>query len=213
MNEDIKGLIEKIQQEGVKAGEDKARDIEGQAERRARAIVEEAKKQAEQIVAEANNRAAKLEESGKATLEQAGRDLLLSLRKELNAMLDKLIVSHLREALTPQELAKIIAGLIKNASGKEPAEEIIVALNKQDLEKLGRAFLSKLRSETEKGITLKASEDIRAGFLISYDGGKSHYDFTDQGLADYIGTYLKPQLAQLLQKAAPGGKKAQKSGR
>ncbi|MBL7084791.1 MAG: hypothetical protein ISS43_01625 [Candidatus Omnitrophica bacterium] len=213
MAEDIKGLIEKIQQEGIKAGEDKARDIESQAKRRAQDIVEKAEKQAEQIVAEAKSKVAKLEQSGKVTLEQAGRNLLLSLRKEINAILGKLVVSHVRETLTPTQLTKIIADLIKNVSGKEPAEEIIVALNKEDLEKLEQGFLNKLRSETKKGITLKASEDIHAGFLISYDSGRSHYDFTDQGLAEYIGSYLKPKLAQLLQKAAPGGKKTQKSGR
>ena len=46
----------------------------------------------------------------------------------------------------------------------------------------------------EKKIILKPAEEISGGFTISFDNGKSCYDFTDKALAEYIGTYLKPKL-------------------
>ena len=87
MAEDIKNLIEKIQQEGIVAGEEKAKDIETQAGRQAEALVEKAKKEAEGIIAEAKERVARMEKSTRVLLEQAGRNLLLALREEINAML------------------------------------------------------------------------------------------------------------------------------
>ena len=209
MAEDIKNLIEKIQQEGIKAAEEKARDIEAQAQAQAEALIEKAGKEAQEIVAEGKDKLARMEKSGQVSLEQAGRDLLLSLREEISAMLDRLVVAQVRQALEPRELIKIITTLIKNSSGKEKAE-IIVSLNQQDLAKLKKHFLGRLKELTKQGVALRSSKDIHAGFVISYDSARSHYDFTDQVLAQHLAAYLKPKLQELLQKTASGGKKAKK---
>ncbi|MFH0790239.1 MAG: V-type ATP synthase subunit E family protein [Candidatus Omnitrophota bacterium] len=197
MSEQIKELIEKIQQEGVKSAQDKAQAIEDQARRQAEDIVKAAKLEAERIIAEAQDKTARKENAGKALLEQAGRDMLLSLRKEINAALEKLIVSQIRHTLKPEELVKIITGLIKDSLGGEKTG-VVISLNKQDMEGVEKGFLNELAEETRKGIILKASEDILGGFIISYDHGKSHYDFTDKALAEYISLYLKPKLSEIL---------------
>jgi vacuolar-type H+-ATPase subunit E/Vma4 len=197
MAEDIKNLIEKIQKEGVKAAEDKAREIEEKAKLCASQIIEKAKKQAEGIICDAKDRVAKTEDSAKASLKQSGRDLLIAVKTEVNNILNKLIASSVRQSLDAQELSKIITTLVKEHKGKDK-EGIIVSLNKADLEKLEKGFLGELKEEIKKGITLKPSEDITGGFIISYDSGKSHFDFTDKALADYIGSYIKPKLSEIL---------------
>jgi len=195
MADEIKELIEKIQEEGIQAAEDKAREIENQSKLKAEEIVKKAKAEAEKLIAEAKDEIAKMQESSKSLLKQAGRDLILSLRKEINTMLEKLIVSGVRQPLNPEEMAKILTALIKNYSAKE---DVIIRLNKEDLGNIEKGFLDALKAETKKGITLRPSDDIQAGFTISYDGGKSYYDFTDKSLAEYIGSYLKPKLNELL---------------
>lgn len=211
MVEDIKNLIEKIQQEGIKAAQEQAKDIEDQARRRAEALIEKAEKDAQKLIVEAKDRVAKMEKSGSTSLEQAGRDLLLTLREEINVMLDKLVVAQVRQALESRELINIITMLLKDVSGKEKAGTI-VSLDKKDLKKLEQGFLGKLSELAKQGITLRSSADVRAGFTISYDSGRSHYDFTDRALAQYLGLHLKPKLAELLKKAVSGGKKAQRKG-
>lgn len=196
MAEDIRNLIEKIQQEGIKVAEDKAQEIESQARRQAEEIIKKAKAEAEKQISDAKEQIARAKESSKVLLKQAGRDLILGLKKEINAILDKAIVSAVQQALSPQELAKILTTLIENYSGKG---EIVVSLSKEDLEKLEKGLLAALTQEAKKGITLRQSEDIQAGFIISYDAGKSHYDFTDVALAEYIGSFLKPKLKEILQ--------------
>ncbi len=197
MAEQIKELIEKIQQEGVKAAQDQARVIEEEANRQAKAIVEKAKLEAEKIISDARRQVEAMQESQKVLLGQAGRNLLIVLRKEINAMLDRLVASSVREALKPEDMAKFLSTLIKDYSGKLK-ENIVISLNKQDFEELEKGFLSKLKDETKKSIILKPSEEIVGGFIISYDAGKSHYDFTDKALAEYIGSFLKPKLAEIL---------------
>ena len=81
--------------------------------------------------------------------------------------------------------------------GKKPSD-IVVSLKKEDLESLEKGSMGELREAVKKGITLRPSDDISAGFIISYDAGKSQFDFTDKSLAEYIITYLKPKLKDVL---------------
>lgn len=197
MPEEIKELIEKIQQEGILAAQNQARQIEEEAQKKAKEIVLRAEAQAQKIISDAKVAAAKTEDAAKVSLKQAGRDTLLTLKKEINAVLERIIGLRAKEALSPHELAKIIASLIKEYTGKEKAG-IEVLLKKEDLEKLEKELFAELKETAKKGITLKPQEDITAGFIISFDAGKSHFDFTDKALAGYIAGYLQPKLAEIL---------------
>lgn len=200
MAEDIKNLIEKIQQEGIKIAQDKAKEIETRAAKEAERLLKEAEDQAERFISEAGERVGKMEEKQKTLLAQAGRDLLIVLRKEIDAILNKLISLQVKNTLTPGLLTNVITELVKNYSGQSEGR-VMVSLRKEDLELLEKGFLHKLQEEVKKGIQLKAADDIYGGFLISYDGGKSQCDFSDKALAEYIGAYLKPKLAELLKGA------------
>lgn len=197
MAEDIKGLIEKIQQDGIKAAEEKAAEIESRALRQANEIVEKARQEADKIIKDAQDRIAQMQEASRASLKQAGRNLLLDLRKEIDTALGRVISTRVHDALSPGELAKIIMALVKDYSGKDKADIVILA-KKEDLERLEKGFLHELREAAKKGITLMPQEEISGGFIISYDGGKSHFDFTDKALAEYLSRYLKPKLAEIL---------------
>lgn len=211
MAEDIKGLIEKIHTEGVKAAEDKARAIEDQARRRGQEIIARAERQAQKLIAQAHEEIARLQQSSQEALKQAARDMLLALRKEINLLLDRLVTAQLRQALKPAELIKIIRALVKDATGKEKAD-IVVSLSKPDLQKLRQGFLGQLKDEIKKGVAFKPSEEIQAGFVISYDRGRSHFDFSDKGLSEYLTAYLRPKLAEVLKAQASVDKKSKRSG-
>ena len=206
MPEELKELIEKIHREGVKAANNKAKNIEQSAASRAGSVVEKAEKSSEEIIRRARAEAARIKESGEASLQQAARNLMISLRKEINTVLNKVIALEVREALDTATMARIIISLAKSYK-EEEAKDIIISLSKGDRQKMEKGFLARLKTELKKGIELKASDDIGGGFIISYDGGRSHYDFTDKALAEYIGLYLRPKLADILKGASSSGKK------
>ena len=200
MVEEIRDLIEKINQDGIRAAEEKARNIEAAATQRADEIQDQARRDAEGMVAAARERIRREEESEKTLLTQAGRDLLLSLRNEINAMLDRIVVSEIHKALTPGALSTLLIEVVHRYGAGEQGD-IAVALNGEDLETLEKNFLHQLREETKKNIVLRPAEEISGGFIISFDSGRSCYDFTDRALAEYIGVYLKPKLNRILQDA------------
>jgi V/A-type H+-transporting ATPase subunit E len=203
MAEELKELLEKIQREGIDAAEERARAIEAEARHRADEIIRSAGERAAGIVSEAQARIAKEESSGRQSLKQAARDTLISLHQEIVSMLDKIVTTHVHKALSADELTKIILVLVKDV-GCAGKEKTIVSLKKEDLEKIEKALFGELGAEAKRSIVLKHAAGIKGGFTISYDSGKSYYDFSDKALAEYITAYLKPELAKRLEEAAAG---------
>lgn len=194
MAETIKELLDKIHEEGIQAAQTKAASIESAARQQAEAIVAKAQAQARQIVEDARLSAARLEQSTRAGLQQAGRDTVLELRTQINQMLNNLIKQQAAAALTPQELAGIIASFAKQA----PGQDVMVSVSAADKARLEQGFLAQIKEQAKKNIVLKPSDDIAAGLAISFDHGASQFEFTDKALVEYIGGYLKPKLAEIL---------------
>ncbi len=201
MPEELKELIEKIQTEGVKAAEEKALAIETNALKRASEIVDKAGKEAGRIISEAGDRIKRLEEGSRNSVKQASRDAIISLKKEISSMLEKIVANHIHKALNPEDLAKILAATIK-ANSSEDKAKTVVTLKKEDLDKIEKALFSELAHEIKKGVTLKPAADIHGGFLISYDSGRSYFDFSEKALAEYISAQLKSGLADIVKESA-----------
>jgi V/A-type H+-transporting ATPase subunit E len=197
MADQIKELIEKINQEGVQAAQEKAGQIEAEAQAKADLILQKANSQARKIVEEAQEKISLMQRSSQASLSQAGRDVILALKRRISQILGKLIAADVSSALNPEELSRIIATLIKEYSGRENKGAVIY-LSPEDKNKLEGHFLEKLKSELKKGVELRSQEDIRAGFIISFDSGKSNFDFSDKALSEYIGSSLRSRVAEIL---------------
>ena len=197
MADQIKELIEKIQAEGVQAAQAKADEIESEARQKADWILQKATAQAKKIIEDARDTVTRMQASGQAALQQSGRDVLLTLKKEIGAMLQRVIASQVAAALTPEELSRIITDLIKAYGGKTDAN-VIVYLKEHDRQALEGHFLNTLKDDFKKNIELRSQDDINAGLVISFDAGKSQFDFTDRALAEYIGSFLNPAVAGLL---------------
>ena len=86
MPEQLKDLLNKIHKEGIKAAEEKTRQIENEAQLKAQKIVNDAKKQAQVILEDAKLDAEKMKESAEASIKQAARNLMISVKNEILAL-------------------------------------------------------------------------------------------------------------------------------
>jgi len=198
MSEDIHALIEKINQEGIQAAEKKAKEIEVQAKEKARQILEEAQQNAEEMLEKAKKEIAEHQESQKEALMQVARDLLLVVKQEINALLGRIITQELSDTLRPENLYQIILETIKAGAVSEK-NTIQIYLSAQNLKIIEESFLAKLKEQTKKEIILKPRDEVGKGFCISFDAGKSEFDFSQKALVEYIITYLKPRLKEILE--------------
>ena len=199
MSENLKDLLEKINQEGIKSAEEKARIIESKAKNDAEKILEDAKKFADNIIQEANSSALRLKDTSEASLKQASRDTILSLKEEIRKILNKIVALEISKAMSGEETGKILADLIDKYVDKngQPGD-VKVLVKEEDLKKIKDGFMSKLKDKVASGVEFRPSANINAGFSISFDKGKSYFDFSDEGLLEALSAYLNPELAKLI---------------
>jgi vacuolar-type H+-ATPase subunit E/Vma4 len=199
MSDAIQALLEKIHREGVQAAEERASVIEEKARTEAQQIVMQAQEQARQMIRAAEEDIRREQERSRASLAHAGRDMILLLRSQIERMLAALAQSAAAAAFEPAQAARVIADLItRTVSAADGAE---VFLPEKDIEQTRVALLSMLAKEVRKGIVVKSDKDMSAGFAISFDAGKSRFDFSDRALADYLGRLVNPELARLVSQA------------
>jgi V/A-type H+-transporting ATPase subunit E len=194
MSTQVQELIDKIKQEGVQTAQKEAETITKQAREEAGRINEEAKSSGEQYVISAKNEIKKIEDSTQMALRQAARDMILSLRRDILRMLQTIVTEDVRDALTTEQLATIITEAVKGSSGGEAQ----VTVGQDDLKKLEEHFIAKIQNKVKGGVTFAGSQDIDKGFTVSYDGGKSSFDFTDVSLAQYLSQFVNERVGKLL---------------
>ena len=199
MSENLKGLLEKINQEGIRSGEEKAKAIEDKAKKDAEKILRDARKLADEIVQKAKAEAEKTKVNANLSVKQASRDLLLGLKEEIRKTLNKIMAGEITKSMSSEEIAGILASLIdKYADKNGKAGDIKILVNKADLEKIKNTFISKLKDKISAGVEFRPSQNINAGFSISFDKGKSYFDFSDEGLLETLCVYLNPELAKII---------------
>ncbi len=202
MAQQIQELIDKIKSEGLEAAQKKSCEIEQEARVRAERIIKEAEAKAQVILIQAQAAIKKMEESAHMALKQASRDTLLVVRKDINNLLKTIVTLHVSETLTPEFLTHILESVAKHTlDGKGASAEIRALVNAHDLERLKKGSLARLQEQMKHPFKIEGSSEINRGLMISFDAGKTNFDFTDASLADYVGTYLNTELAALLKDA------------
>ena len=196
MDVQLKELLDSIKNEGIKTAEAKSDEIINQAEAKASEIIAAARKEAEAMKAQAKADIQKFEASGKAALEQAGRDLILSIKGSITALLDQLIKAEVSNAMTDKVLEEGIAAIL--SSWKGDVENISVLLDKESAAKIAKTLESRLASELKKGVELKPFSSIDKGFRITEKDGSGYYDFSASGLGEMIARFLNPRLEEIV---------------
>ncbi|MDR2150383.1 MAG: V-type ATP synthase subunit E [Spirochaetaceae bacterium] len=204
MDIQLQELIDKIKKEGIEATQAEIAQQKAKAEAEARHIIEAAQKEAAAIIAQGKIDAERSEAAGKAALEQAARNLILAFKAEIETLLGKLVRQELSTAYTADVLKLTLPDLLKSwVSAQTNTIDLIVS--ESDLQKLQDFFNAKLDEQLKKGITLKSSRNIGAGFRIAAKDGSAYYDFSDEAVAEMLAGYLNPRLAAILKTTVKKG--------
>ena len=199
MEVQLKELLDSIKKEGIETAEVRSKEIKDKAKEEAAAIVEAAKKDAEKIIGNAKSEAAKLEASGKAALEQAGRDLILSLKAAITDILGGIANADVSAAMNGKVLEEGILAVLK--SWKEDVEDMSVLLDETSAKEIGKVLEARLAKELGRGVEVKPFSGIDKGFRITEKDGSGYYDFSASGLSDMICRFLNPRLEEIVKKA------------
>ena len=186
--EDLQGLLEKINREGVEKAEATAAKIVAEATAKADVIVKSARAEAEKAKADAEKAAADFSERAKETVRQAARDTVIMVESAVKSLLEKLLLKETKTALANgNAAAELVAAAIRGMSG--PGEIVCGPA----LAKALAADLAALGS-----FTVVTDESAGAGFSVKVDGGRVESAFTADVVAGELAKRLRPDLAALL---------------
>ena len=195
MDVQLKELLEKINKDGVETAEQKASEIITEAEKKANDIIAKARKESEIIVSKGKAEAVKAEAGGKAAIAQAGRDLVIKTKKELESLFNSIIESDTKTAMTGKPLEDAIVTVVKAWADKGDYD---VQLSEKDFAELEKGLTSKLAAELKKGAEIKPFPAVESGFRVSEKDGGSYFNFTAEAVAANLAELLNPKLAEII---------------
>lgn len=196
----IQDLVDSIKRDGIAETEKQSAALLSDARARADEIIASAKKEAEQLLDEARKDVAVLQQSGKAAVEQAGRDVLLSLKKALNGQFERLLRYEISSILEGDTLVDLVVGIVKNSDVQ--MSESFISINAKQFDSLASVLQKRLATELKAGLEIRPVEQVKAGFKISGKDGSWYYDFSADEIALMMSTFLNPAVVRILSDSA-----------
>ncbi len=207
MAEELQYLIERIQKEAVDSAEQQAARLMAQSKEKAAAVVREAEEKAEAILRKAEQDAQVFTERSMRTLDQAARDLLITVGQGVENIVADLVAEATGEALKPQVLEQMLVKIAEAYAAKGGAESRIEMLvSPADQQELVKFFAERYRQKLVHGIELHADSHIVKGFKVSCVDGHAFHDFTREAIAESLAHFLRPKLAEIVHRAAGSSK-------
>ncbi len=206
MADDIQQLIERIQREAVGEAEAQAARLLEQAREKAAALVREAEAKAKAIVEKAERDAQLFVERAQRTLEQAARDLLITVGQGIENILEDIVSEALDRAMDGQFLKDMllkIAQAYVERGGVESRIEVLIS--EKDQAEIIRFFADQYRQKLVKGVEIHTDTGIFKGFRVALSDQHVVHDFTKASIAEALCAFLRPHLAEIVHRAASDG--------
>ena len=187
--EDLQGLLEKINRDGVEKADAEAKKIIEAAQAKADALIKDALAKAAQSKADTEKAAAAYAERAAETIRQSARDIVIGVKDSVTALLESLLSKNVEKALGDETAAtQIVADAIKDLTG--PGEI-----------RCGARLAAALQSQASslRSFTLTTDDALGVGFTVKLDGGRVEHDFTAETISTELAKRLRPDLAKLLQ--------------
>jgi V/A-type H+-transporting ATPase subunit E len=198
MADELQGLLNRIRKEGLEQAAGEKEDILRQAKAEAKATIDQAKSEAERLVAAARQEAKLLREKGEQSLKQAARDVLLSLRDQLENRVVEVARSLAGEACSPATVAEIVATLASSYLEAEQEGRLELQIPPAQAEALRAALAARLGQDLAERCDLAPVPGLGAGFRLVFSGQDIAYDFSDASLAETMASFLTPRLAAMV---------------
>lgn len=213
MAEELQSLIERIQKEGVSKAQAEADAIVAGAKQRAAQIVKDAEERATAKLKQAEQEAALFTERSRKTLEQAARDLLITVGQGVENILQDIVAESVGEALNVKVLEEMLVKMAEAYVAHEGGStQINLLVSPKDQEALVKFFATRYRQRIGQGVQLHVDNNIFKGFKVSFVEDHLCHDFTAPAIAEALMNLLRPNLAEIVHRAARNGSEKGRAG-
>lgn len=195
MAQQIQDLVASIRKDGIEVAQKEAAQIISDAKAQADDIVLQGRKRASQLIEDAQKEIDVRDQSARASLQQASRDVQLSLKKAIQKQLDILLVQRLETAFSSEALVVLVSSVVKELSESAKTE---IQLNEKDFKKFASSLQSELSEKIKGGLEIKAVDSIQNGFRIAEKDGSGFYDFSAEETANLMKPFLSASIAEII---------------
>ena len=213
MAEELQHLIDRIQKEAVQAAEDKAGHILSQAKEKAAAMVRDAETKAKTSLAKADKDAEAFTERSMKALEQAARDLLISVGQGVENILRDIVDESVDKALTLDVLKQMLVKMAEAYASRQGDESRIeLLISEQDQKELIQFFADQYKAKMLHGVEVHVDSTVFKGFKVSFVDSHVYHDFSKEAIAESLVSFLRPQLAEIVHRVARKESQTDKNG-
>jgi V/A-type H+-transporting ATPase subunit E len=211
----VQELINRLRDEGVKAGREKSDQVLRETREQASRIVAQAKAEAEEILSKARSEIETERAAANDSLRVAIRDTELKMEAELKAGFSAHVKRLVSVELSDREfLRQIVLAIAGMAAGDKACEDQPVeVLLPQDLfenderetrltekgqDRMRHLVLGISGDMLREGVDLKPSEDISGGIRIRLVGEDLEIDLSDQAISDLLLQNMLPRYQAIV---------------
>lgn len=197
--EKIQRICAILREETLEPAKEEAQAILRKAEAEKEALLEEARKEAALFVEEAHRSVKKEKEIFQASLEQASKQALESLRQDIEMRLfnEELGDMLLKEMASPTGVAKLLTGLIQALDKEGLAADITAVIPKTVDAKQVAAALAENVLQKLKGGSLVLGR-FGGGVQLKLANKNIMLDVTDESLKELLSSYLRKDFRKLI---------------
>ena len=211
----VEELIDRLREEGVKAGRTEAERIVADAETRAKWLLQQAQDEAGTLIENARGESQALRNSADDALQVAARDMLLSLRERLThrfaGEVRRLVAEELRDRAFLKRLILEIAGRQRELVDDSDEVEVLLptrALEVDELRKdtgelqhgeLTELVLGITDAMLRDGVSLRVTEADIEGISARLVDDEIQVDVTADAVAALLLEHLQPRFRALLE--------------
>ena len=199
----VQELINRLRDDGVRAGQEKADKVLQDARKQAAEIVSQAKAEAEEMLEKARNEIETEKSSAIESLKVAIRDTELKMEAELKATfaahVKRLVSVEMRDVEFLKQIILAIAGMAAGdkACGEQPVNILLpenlfrsdkreTRLTEEGRENFRRLVLGISGDMLRDGVDLKPSESIGGGIRIQLVGEDLEIDLSDKAISELL---------------------------
>ena len=211
----VEELIERLRDEGVKAGRSEAEKIVADAETRARWLVEQAQDEADNLIGKARADAQALRNSADDALQVAARDMLLSIRERLThrfaGEVRRLVADQLKDRDFLRELILEVAGKQREILDQGERVEVLLPRRALDVTELDSDRVAAPNAELTEfvlgitdsmlrdGVKIRISDNDVEGISARLVDDEIQVDVTADAVAALLLEHLQPRFRALLE--------------
>lgn len=211
----VQELINRLRDDGVKAGKEKADQVLREAREQAAQIVGRAKAEATEMLDKARSEIETEKAAANESLRVAIRDTKLKMQAEVKskfaAAVKRLVSMELRDKEFLRQVILAIAGLAAGdkACGEQPVNVLLPKelfetdekgprLTEEGRDRMRHLVLGITGEMLREGVELKPSEDMSGGIRIQMVGEDLEIDLSDKAISELLLEFLLPRYRAIV---------------